>query len=540
MIAILDKAQKFFDRKWLFWVLLAALGISCALFLTWITPKGMGLVNDSVQYISGANNMLAGHGYSRIKGDGSYSPITNFPPMYSITLAALGFLGMGGLQSTEFLNVLLFGVNAVLMALLVRKVTGKGFFGLIAGALLALNQSFFSAHTFAMSDPLYYFLSFLVLGFLIYYFKTRRWGWIAAAGLTSSLAFLTRYVGVSLYGTTLLCLLFFSSEKNDGKIIWRRFWRDFGIFMLAGMPLVLAWSIRNFLVSSNATNRTILYHPVRPEVLLEGVSNFWNWLLPQAFSPLIETHTAGFKLALFVFLAGWAAAALAALLRYFKNQVKSEISAFQAGWFFAAEGIVYLAVVVFTLTFLDASPIFENRILMPFYISLLALFAWLLSLLWEHKSWLLRLGSLVLAFLVLVSFVEESRPAVWELRQDGQSFASSQWAESRTVAAVRELPQDATLYSNKITAIYFFTDRPAFIIPSPTNPATQLPREGYQEELDEIHQEVLDGEGYMIVFGFRSLELNPEDAGMMADISEGMPVYGEYEDGIIFGLPAQP
>lgn len=71
----------------IFYFSLLLIGLAGAVLLAYATPRGMGLVNDSVGYISGARNLVDGNGYSRLTGNGEPRPITNYPPLYSIVLA---------------------------------------------------------------------------------------------------------------------------------------------------------------------------------------------------------------------------------------------------------------------------------------------------------------------------------------------------------------------------------------------------------------------------------------------------------------------
>ncbi|MCZ7551666.1 MAG: hypothetical protein B6D39_04155 [Anaerolineae bacterium UTCFX2] len=67
------------------YIYIIAIGITSFMLMIWITPFGSGVSPDSVTYIEGAKSLLSGQGYSR---DGS--PITHFPPLYSLFLAIVG------------------------------------------------------------------------------------------------------------------------------------------------------------------------------------------------------------------------------------------------------------------------------------------------------------------------------------------------------------------------------------------------------------------------------------------------------------------
>jgi peptidoglycan/LPS O-acetylase OafA/YrhL len=151
--------------------------------------------------------------------------------------------------------------------------------------------------------------------------------------------------------------------------------------------------------------------------------------------------------------AGWLAAVLVALVLILRNKVNGGSTQVQTGWAFAVEGWVYLAVLVLTLTFVDASPIFEHRILSPFYICVLVLGAAALAWVWQQKPPYGRVIAAVFALGLLVSFAEDSMDSIHLLHQDGQGFAKSDWLESPTIAAVSQLPE-TQIYTNRNTAVY--------------------------------------------------------------------------------------
>jgi hypothetical protein len=291
------------------------------------------------------------------------------------------------------------------------------------------------------------------------------------------------------------------------------------------------------LVAENAANRQFIYHPLPGDKIEEGLLNFWGWLLPER-SGLIENlyPALGFVLAflLVVILIGTVAAG--EMVRRGKVSVRQEEYSFFLGWAFALQALAYLFVLWVTLTFVDASPILEHRILSPFYVSLIVLGMVFLRWLWGQKKWLGRAAAVILVLVFLLSLAEDTLDVVRDLHQEGQGFASSEWRESQTIAAVRLLPQEKILVSNKSTAIYILTGRPAFIVPSPINPATGQAREGYDQDVAGIKQAVVQGEKVIVIFGYNNLLAENEDKQWMADISGGLPVLQDLEDGRIFGV----
>jgi len=511
-----------------FWILLIALVIAGVALMIYITPYGMGLVNDSVGYIGGARNILAGNGYSRLSGNGEPRPITNYPPLFSIAIAAVSLMGLEALRSAWLLNVVLFGANILLIGLAARKASGSDWFGLLGGLFFAASEPLFVAHSYAMSEPIYLFLATLCLLLMGKALQNQHWGWLIAAGVTASLAFLARYVAISLYATAVICLLVFRGE-------WRKKITDSVIFIVSGIPLAAIWLVRNYLVSSNVGNRMISYHPIPMDKIQEGVLNFWGWLLPER-GGLIENHLNLWGIVLAVFLLAWLTAVLVALVLILRGRVGGSSQQVQTGWAFAVEGWVYLAVLVLTLTFVDASPIFEHRILSPFYICVIVLGAAALAWIWQQRRPVGQIIAVVLTLGLLVSFAEDSLDSIHLLHQDGQGFAKSDWLESPTIAAVSQLPE-TQIYTNRNTALYILTNRPAYVLPSPTNPATQQPREGYAEDVAAIRQQVLDGDAVLVIFGYRTLDADLSGGhAWMQDLTRDLPLIEAFDDDAIFGL----
>jgi len=183
----------------------------------------------------------------------------------------------------------------------------------------------------------------------------------------------------------------------------------------------------------------------------------------------------------------------------------------------------------------DASPIFEDRILSPFLIAVLPAIILVLKWFWQRKTWFYRTAVIVSACTLFLFMIEDDVDFFTEFHRDGQGFASDGWRDSGTIQAVSGLPSSSTLYSNKMTALYLLAEHPAYILPSATNPATGQPREGYEEDVAMIREQVLGGQSYMVIFYYRDMLDDPEQAEWINDLSEGLPVYLETNDGIIFG-----
>ncbi len=437
-----------------FWIMLVAIAIGSILLLRYVTPYGLGLFNDSDAYIGGAQNILAGHGYTRMAGDGAFKPVTNNPPMYPIVLLPVLLAGLQPLRAAWWVAAIMFAVNIALIGFIIRQITASAILGVIGAILFPICQTFLYVHTLALSEPVFLVNYLLSLFLLAGYFENHNKVWIVLAGLTASFTYLARYVGVSLYGTAMLALLIFNSG-------WKKRLNGILLFLAGGLPAVAVWTVRNIIASGNAANRTILYHPIPAQKILDGLHNFWGWLLPERFG-LVDKLLPFWNVVFFVLLAGLVAGIVWGVLFLRQKMMASGNGSFRFILIIGIQAVLFLATLVFTLTFLDASPIFEPRIIMPFLICVFFLIFAFLAWLWQRKVWVTRAAAVFLILALAASFVEDTKGFVHDLHLAGQGYASASWVNSDTMQAVRGLP-NVIMYSNKIMAISLLTERSAFI-----------------------------------------------------------------------------
>jgi len=508
-----------------FWLILSLIALAGAALLWYTTPHGMALVNDSVNYIDGARNLLAGHGYSRILGNGDYAPVTNFPPFYSMALAVFLLVGLDGITATWWVSIIFFVFNLVLVGWLGRKVTSSALFGVLTSFLFLINESFLNFHTFALSEPVFLFTFFLCLVFLIRYLEKPVWYWIVLSGLFGSLAYLTRYIGITLFVTAITAMIIFLpglKKKLSGVLL----------FLAGALPAIAAWTVRNILQTGSATNRQSMWHVIPDEAIQEGVLSFWSWLLPERYN-LIERFLGFWQVLLFLLLAIALAAVIIVSLRFWLLKTKPGIR-IQVIWIVAMQAAAYLVLLVFTIAYLDASVNFEDRILMPMYNMLLLLIIAGLYWLWTKKKWLFKAAAAAITMALMLSFVEDTMDTVNLNRSQGQGFANEYWTESQTMAELTKYP-DMLLYTNRPRAVNLFLDRGAYILPSRLNPSTGLPWADYEKTVGTIRQRVMDGNALLVVFDYESAISDEDGQVLMQDLTEGLPLLVEYSDGIIFG-----
>lgn len=500
---------------------LGLLAVTGTFLILTATPEGLGLSDDAIAYIAGARSLLAGEGYREAWLE-SNQPVTHFPPGFSGTLALLGLVsGLDPLRGARFINAILFGVNAALLGLLGWRMTKSSLAGIALAALFIANDSLLRVHAAAMSEPLFLFFSLLAFLSFDLYFENRGRGevWLIGAGVSSGLAYLTRYSGLALVATFLAALFLLHNT-------WRKRLTGAALFLAGFVPWAVGWAVRNSLLGGTATNRSLAWHPPTMENIVLGVRTFAEFLVPilEWKRPLIKMPFF-FPSVLIILGAGllvwlaWRAFTLASSV----EGNKETLSFTNALYIFG-----YLAAVLFSLSLFDASTPLKVRILAPIYLPLLLLLVGAGVWLWNRRGRVWRGLVLTLAvFLLSVSAVSQAR-AVAELARGGTGYASFQWYDSEVMAAIRQLPPDVDIYTNEPGAVYLYTGRGAHVLPNDYDPVTAQARPGYLEGVARLQKEILEGRAVLAIFDSNAVDPN---------LIEGLPLILKSGGDKLYGLP---
>ncbi len=510
-------------QKFVLWIGLTLIA-SLAIWLVWFsTPYGMGMNDDSIAYIGGANTLLEGQGYLQAWLP-SQRPMTHFPPGFSGTLVLIKLLtGLNPYRAARLLNGVLFGASALLIGWLGWRMTRRLFPSLMLSLLLVLTPGLLRMHTYALSEPLYMFLALTV--FHAWFWEGDRgkglWSFRGPllAGFLSGLAYLTRYAALALIATFLLLPFFI-------PISWQERLKRLAVYLLGFLPLPLVWSLRNWLVAGNLTNRMLLWHPVTAEKLFEGVGTLSQLLMPVEAWRLAIFNTRpqifeGTILVIFAFLIGW----LFYRLVFRPQNGTPEAIRLSQGLY----AVLYPASLLVSISLFDASTPLNWRILSPLYPPLLFLAASAIAWLEQksrHTLWPARFVFLLLLGLSLWGTVK----TVTQLRLDGQGFASIRWRESYIIKKIlRNLPPDVRIYTNEEPVVYFYTGRPANALPTGMAATTRMINLNLAQEIEKVRQQVLEGKAVIALFEYKKAA---EEHLLTV---QGLPILYDEKRDLLFG-----
>ena len=468
-------------------LILGLLSLSGTFLILYATPQGLGLFDDSIAYIAGARSILNGDGYRAI-WLASSKPVTHFPPMFSSVLALIGLSGLDPLRGTRFVNSLLFGGNIFLLGIIGWKMTKSQIAGVVLAILFLANASMFRVHSNAMSEPLYIFLTLASFLTFYFYFELKQRRWLILTGCLVGGAYLTRYAGLSLFTTFLVSLVLLQNT-------WKDRLSHSAIFILSFIPFALGWSIRNQIVAENATNRTFVYHPIAQENITIGISVFSEFLMPfnEWRRELIRTPNLVPSIIFILLLIMFVWFVTKGLKKFLKptTQTPEVLSFISVLYIFG-----YLASLILSMTFFDASTKFQLRILSPIFVSLLIVFVYFLNWLFKRQKYLASFAFLFIFAFSIYGITKE----ITQLRKGGVGYASFQWFDSDAMEFLRNLPEGTRIYTNEAAAVYLYTNRGAYVLPDLIDPVTGQERGGFEEGVSRLQAEVLSGNAVLVLF----------------------------------------
>ncbi len=451
-----------------FYVVLLCLSIAAVAAIGFATVWGSAIAYDSMVYIDSARHLLRGQGLSLALPGGSTAPLTHFPPLFPLTLAGLGLLGMDPWTGARWLNAACLGLNVLLIGLVVRRATGSTWLPLFGAVLTLTSVDMNAVHTAALTEPLYLLVSTLGLLWLDVYLEDRRPVYFVLSAFAVSLSWLTRYAGGALVIAGAGALLAYAGPT------WRRRFRDAAIFSAAACLPMLLWVARNRWVAQTLTNRSIAFHPITADQAFAATATFARWFAPP---PIPEDLIKPIALVGTIFLCG--------LIAWAVMRKPGHLGS-ERGDRFLAVLILYLAsysaFLLVSISFFDALMPLGWRLLAPIFVAglimILCLADRLSPIVRRHRS--LQIGAVAIGLIIAATYVGTDAASLLDAHREGRFFSTPDWAQSPLLEKVAQFPSDACLYSNTPDVIQLYLGRLAYGFPVKRNTAGDVPAEDYQ------------------------------------------------------------
>lgn len=478
-------------------VLIAALA---AAQVAYSTRLGLWAQSDSAVYLAAARNLLSGEGLRVIQPSGKVA--TLMPPLYSLKLAGLGWLGFDILDAARWLNVALTFVSILLFGWVMLKFSRTRWLALPGALLLAVFPVIVDLYSGLMTEAVYLVLMLFGFGALLAYLEDGSRPWLGAAALAAGLGVLARFVGIVFLPAGVLAVLLLARGG------WKRRLGDLLLFSAVSVLPVIIWTIWLF---SNPDSSSALASPEwsNPWAYLAPVRNglfrtLWGWL------PFIETLPHDTKLLrLATVLAAALLPALAAFgarrllgkrLRAWLDDCDVRLAALAAlsiASFIAGFVLIYL--------FRNPPQDVDRRTLLPLFPLILFLLLAACSLWLRSFAGRGRTAAQVACAVLLLAACAGYMPANWYIMQDlhanGRGYSSPAWQNSAMLTALRNVPPELTRISNDNGALLYFTGRTALEVSERfrDEPAAEYTRFG-DDSTDAGQVLFHDGEAVLVLF----------------------------------------
>lgn len=487
--------------------------------IPWVTVHGIGLTPDSVTYIAAARNLLAGNGLYV----GS-TPMTHYPPVYSLLLAGSGLFHADIMLTTRWLHTLLFGANAILFMFSIYFGTRRNLIAMFTGGVLYFSSpAILYVHSYALSESPFIFFALLTFLLLAQYFASKKEVFLLAASIVMGLGIATRYVGISLLPPFIISCFLFNYRplrKTLVTVLWST--------TIAILPLA-AWSIRNIILSQTFANRKFVFHPVDLNRIQSMIDTFHNFILPPFQNRWINTIESGLLFLVLCYL-------IFQILRWrsaFSGEdLKPRVMLFTGITF----TISFILVLFLSISFMDAGTSTDERILLP---AILALTFAVFAIVDVYSKISLHKAALPIFLLCVAFIIRLNIPGLIEradlMHTEGMGFNAAFWNNSPTIRELDKLPSDTKIYSNGFDVIRIKTWRETFMLPRKYDSASTLKNPDYANELDAMCTEVNSNKAIIVYLDQVNWREYFPDEQELIDTCK-LPLLIEEKDGAIYGV----
>lgn len=460
------------NKKLLLTLSLGLLGVAGAATILYSTRWGIGLNQDGLFYIGGAESILRGDGFSYMQV-GESRTITKWPPGYSLLLSLFGLVAPSVSEGARWANAMLFGINIVLVGIIVMTKTARLWPALLASLLMLTSSTMLGYHVMALSEPLYFSLLLAALYFLDKYIQTDAIYPLVLSALFVSAATLTRFIGVTLIASLCISILIFSKRSLRQRLI------DSVLTGLAcSLPLLL-WMVRNWEISRHETplasgaeiaKMKIKTHLIELRHVKTALYAISEWVLPPPLPMSLQVA------ALVIVLLGTA-------FMVIRSRHTASITFV---YLVLTHVVVYCLSHVFFISFVSGDIYYDSRYLLPVFLSIILIITICLGQISFKAKPFARIVVIVLCVLLPLSFIKRSASLVSKAHQHGLGLANTVWTRSAIMNQIKTLPNDVRVYSNLPIIVIYLTRRQVNALPYKIDPNTEEPFGDYLQKLKEI------------------------------------------------------
>jgi hypothetical protein len=445
----------------LFAIVLLCLGVIGTAVIYYATFWGVGFIDwDSFNYIAVARSLAEGRGFVYPVDPKTYAPLTNFPPMLSIVLAAFELVNIDAVAAARHLNAILFGLSTILVGIALKRDTRSPVFALLGAFLFLTSSTLIFYYSFALAEALYLF--FTLLGFILlarYITDGKRYQLILTS-VVLSLTIMTRYIGIANIFTALFVLLLY---RKRGYLKTLLYLIILGVISLAPFLLWMTRSVTTDPTGDSSLNpagiQQVEYWFTGKQhyiiMFLTIYNTFYRYFLP-------EKVVVGYEKEQLILVLGLIVVLITVLLYFglrkhgdvFYN-IKSLARSYPTFIIYGIYFTIYFAVIIGVTMF--GKPIMVERMILPSLIAGLIIIITGLSLAWLSKNHVARIATVLFSIYLVIFSLSTSIESVPGYHNQGLGLGRKSIQRSESMLALKEFSKSKTIYSNYPWALYLHT-----------------------------------------------------------------------------------
>jgi len=422
-------------------LLIGFLGAVGAVIIFVVTGnEGAGLTPDSVAYISVARNLVTNYEFVNYEG----IHLVLQPPLYPIVLALIKILTtFDPIVSASYLNSFLFGLNVYLSGMFLLKHLKSLTLVCLGTLSVLLSFALIKVAFIALSETLFVTLIIIFLYHIETYQRTGKIFSFIMISISTSLACLTRYTGVVLLLTGMICILVRGENKLKDRI------GDLFSFTIIAVLPIGGWIVRNYLISNTFAGE----RASSSYTFLENINYSWNTILPW-YLPI--EHSGIYLVFIFIIIFVWVLGSSEGSIRNILFQQAGPSILF---------ALLYSCIIIISSTTTAYDKI-SDRLLAPIYIPIVftvfiiadKILSWLIQ---GIKVRLITVPFSIGIVLLIAFPMNKTTQFINEyLYQSGWGYNSQHWKKSEMINyLIEHEPYNSNLsyYSNKPEAVYILT-----------------------------------------------------------------------------------
>lgn len=526
-------------------LVLLLLGILGSYTIFYSTNWGPYVVSDSTAYINAARNLIGGVGFGHLTPSGRFEYVAGHPPLYHLTLAFAGFIGLDMVSAARWVNILIYGLTISGLGLSIYMLSHSLTLSVLICASVFTSPILLDVFSGVMTEPQFLFFGMIGLLLLLFYIEHNNRLLILFAAIASSLSILARYPGLAFILAGAAFILSFS------KKIWRHRIKDALYYLSLSITPTIIWLLWVYTRQHSSPPRQFsfqisnLWAELAP-LRLDMVNVLWGWVPFSEYMPEIS-----YRLKLFLF--GFVSLCLITLLILALRKIKNRGEDWRMNKFlpivsiFSFLFIASFLVIAFFYTFLALKPGLIARTLLIFQVAgivTILSFIYLIGDVWSIKKYT-QLISLALGLIITSSSLPRAIDVVSAYHEKGGGFTSQRWRSSGTITAVEQLPSQTPIITNDPDAILFFLERPAYEIEwTSFDKPTELLLPFGDDEDDAIQRLFKNKGAALVVFDTIYWQLYPfcveETQQCLETLTQGLKHHSSSWDGDIYFYNPEP